>query len=138
MPFHTLIKSSFSKLPYFPSHEKINPFSACILGSKWNRMIIPPSSENEVKGVGGGGGSTIHNYWYNQVVYIAAPASCPDVSLSPSVPFPWSLAVHYQSLAPTMRKTKRLRRRLLWPTNTCKDKIKFCSKHEKKIPTGWR
>ena len=45
-------------------------------------MIIPPSSENEVKGVGGGGGSTIHNYWYNQVVYIAAPASYPDVSLS--------------------------------------------------------
>ena len=32
-----------------------------------------------------------------------------------------------------MRKTKRLRRRLLRPTNTCKDKIKFCSKHEKKF-----
>ena len=30
----------------------------------------------------------------------------------PSVPFPWSLAVHYQSLASTLRKTKRLRRRL--------------------------
>ena len=31
----------------------------------------------------------------------------------PSVPFPWSLAVHHQSLAPTLRKTKRPRRRLL-------------------------
>ena len=29
-----------------------------------------------------------------------------------SVPFPWSLAVHHQSLASTLRKTKRLRRRL--------------------------
>ena len=66
------------------------------------------------------------------------PASNPDVSLSlsldenvrakeggketmgetalrlPSVPFPWSLAVHHQSLASTLRKTKRLRRRLTW------------------------
>ena len=32
----------------------------------------------------------------------------------PSVPFPWSLAVHHQSLASTLRKTKRLRRRLTW------------------------
>ena len=32
----------------------------------------------------------------------------------PSVPFPWSLAAHRQSLASTLRKTKRLRRRLLW------------------------
>ena len=31
----------------------------------------------------------------------------------PFVPFPWSLAVHYQSLAITLRKTKRLRRRRL-------------------------
>ena len=30
----------------------------------------------------------------------------------PSVPFPWSLAAHNQSLASTLRKTKRLRRRL--------------------------
>ena len=30
----------------------------------------------------------------------------------PSVPFPWSLAVHHQSLASALRKTKRLRRRL--------------------------
>ena len=30
-----------------------------------------------------------------------------------SVPFPWSLAVHHQSLASTLRKTKRLRRRLV-------------------------
>ena len=30
----------------------------------------------------------------------------------PSVPFPWSLAAHHQSLASTLRKTKRLRRRL--------------------------
>ena len=30
----------------------------------------------------------------------------------PSVPFPWSLAVHHQSLACTLRKTKRPRRRL--------------------------
>ena len=30
-----------------------------------------------------------------------------------SVPFPWSLAVHHQSLAVTLRKTKRLRRRLV-------------------------
>ena len=29
------------------------------------------------------------------------------------VPFPWSLAVHHQSLASTLRKTKRLRRRLI-------------------------
>ena len=63
-------------------------------------------------------------------------ASNPDVSLSldenvrakeggketmgetalrlPSVPFPWSLAVHHQSLASTLRKTKRLRRRMTW------------------------
>ena len=59
-------------------------------------------------------------------------ASYPDVSLSkkmcaqskagrrqrarlrlPSVPFPWSLAVHHQSLASTLRKTKHLRRRLI-------------------------
>ena len=39
-----------------------------------------------------------------------------DVSLvrakegEPSVPFPWSLAAHHQSLASTLRKTKRLRR----------------------------
>jgi len=32
----------------------------------------------------------------------------------PSVPFPWSLAVHHPSLASTLRKTKRLRRRLPW------------------------
>ena len=32
----------------------------------------------------------------------------------PSVPFPWSLAAHHQSLASTLRKTKRLRRRLTW------------------------
>ena len=48
------------KVTIFTSHEKNNPFSACILGSKWNRMIIPPSYENEVKRVvvvvGGGGG----------------------------------------------------------------------------------
>ena len=31
----------------------------------------------------------------------------------PSVPFPWSLAVHSQSLASTSKKTKYLRRRLL-------------------------
>ena len=32
----------------------------------------------------------------------------------PSVPFPWSLAVHHQSLASaTLRKTKRQRRKLL-------------------------
>ena len=31
----------------------------------------------------------------------------------PFVPCPWSLAVHYQSLAITLRKTKRLRRRRL-------------------------
>ena len=30
----------------------------------------------------------------------------------PSVLFPWSLAAHHQSLASTLRKTKRLRRRL--------------------------
>ena len=30
----------------------------------------------------------------------------------PSVPFPWSLAIHNQSLAITLRQTKRLRRRL--------------------------
>ena len=59
----------------------------------------------------------------------AGTASYPDVSLSmkmcaqrkagsrqqtrlPSVPFPSSLAVHHQSLAITLRKTKRLRRRL--------------------------
>ena len=57
------------------------------------------------------------------------PASYPDVSLSrakeggketlgetalglPSVPFPWSLAAHHQSLASTLRKTKRQRRML--------------------------
>ena len=57
-------------------------------------------------------------------------ASYPDVSLSmkmcwqrkregqnglrlPSVPFPWSLAIHHQSLAITVRKTKRLRRSVL-------------------------
>ena len=54
-------------------------------------------------------------------------ASYPDFSLSmkmcaqrkagrrqPSVPFPWSLAARYQSLASTLRKTKRLRRRLFF------------------------
>ena len=59
------------------------------------------------------------------------PASYPDVSLSrwksahkgrreggkglrlPSVPFPWSLVVHHQSLVSSLRKTKRLRRRLI-------------------------
>ena len=30
----------------------------------------------------------------------------------PSVRFPWSLVVHHQSLASTLRKTKRLRKRL--------------------------
>ena len=35
----------------------------------------------------------------------------------PSVPFPWSLAVHHQSLDSTLRKTKRLRRRLLYLYN---------------------
>ena len=33
--------------------------------------------------------------------------------LLPSVPFPWSLAVHHQSLACTLRKTNHLRRRLI-------------------------
>ena len=32
----------------------------------------------------------------------------------PSVPFPWSLVVHHQSLASTLRKKKRLRRRMTW------------------------
>ena len=57
------------------------------------------------------------------------PASYPHVSLVrakeggkettgetalglPSVPFPWSLAAYHQSLASTLRKTKRLRRML--------------------------
>ena len=42
----------------------------------------------------------------------------------PSVPFPWSLAVHHQSLAPTLRKTKRPRRRLL------------CTKAEEDLPAS--
>ena len=64
--------------------------------------------------------------------YKGGTASYPDVSLYknvrakeggkettgarslhlPFAPFPWSLAVHYQWLAITLRKTKRLRRRL--------------------------
>ena len=61
--------------------------------------------------------------------FTTVSASYPDVSLSrakeggketsgetvlrlPSVPFPWSLAAHHQSLASTLWKTKRLRRRL--------------------------
>ena len=32
----------------------------------------------------------------------------------PSVPFPWSLTAHHHSLASTVRKTKRLRRRMSW------------------------
>ena len=32
-----------------------------------------------------------------------------------TVPFPWSLVVHHQSLVSTLGKTKHLRRRLLWP-----------------------
>ena len=30
------------------------------------------------------------------------------------LPFPWSLAVHHQPLASTLRETRRLRRRLTW------------------------
>ena len=59
--------------------------------------------------------------------YVTITASYPDVSLArakeggkettgrlrlPSVPFPWSLAAHHQSLASTLRKMKRLKRRL--------------------------
>ena len=61
--------------------------------------------------------------------FTTVSASYPDVSLARakeggketsgkkarrllSVPFPWSLAAHHQSLASTLRKTKRLRRRL--------------------------
>ena len=45
----------------------------------------------------------------------------------PSVPFPWSLAVHYQSLASTLQKTKRLRRRLTLHD----DEVDFSSKQLK-------
>ena len=61
--------------------------------------------------------------------FTTVSASYPDVSLARakeggketsgkkarrmlSVPFPWSLAAHHQSIASTLRKTKRLRRRL--------------------------
>ena len=36
-----------------------------------------------------------------------------DSGRLPSVPFPWSLAADHQTLASTLRKTKRLRRRLV-------------------------
>ena len=59
---------------------------------------------------------------YESLYSQAGSASYPDVSLSRakeggketdvSVPFPWPLEAHYQSLASTLRKTKRLRRRL--------------------------
>ena len=56
--------------------------------------------------------------WYVMVFleWSIIPASYPDVSLlrakegGSSVPFPWSLEAHHQSLASTLRKTKRLRR----------------------------
>jgi len=51
----------------------------------------------------------------------------------PSLPFPWSLAVHHQSLDSTLRKTKRLRRRLVglcsYVTEALFDRLKKLNKH---------
>ena len=59
----------------------------------------------------------------------------------PSVPFPWSVAVHHQSLTSTTRKTKPLGRRLSPLYLTIIPRARMASEsmgaiHSTKIPTG--
>ena len=59
-------------------------------------------------------------------------ASYPEAgSVNASVSFPWFLAVHHQSLASTLWKTKRLRRRLKW------DGENFITLENKHVLISW-
>ena len=50
-----------------------------------------------------------------------------------TVPFPWSLAAHHQSLASTLRKTKRMRRRLEMTIKLWYAPVKVVTKQSNKM-----
>ena len=77
----------------------------------------------------------IDKSWLNENIFPTVcsvqclPRTETSLSRLPSVPFPWSLAVHHQSLASTLRKTKRLRRRLVQCVTDFSCTLNLCTRY---------